>query len=128
MADLVVAARFIERSEALIARSLLESEGVFAFAPDLHALSADNNPGFMESGYRLMVERDQLETALSILRDAQLASTHDPASPAVVERLTRPLEETLGSRPEAEGMLRIGDFARLGRVTIKALRLYDEEG
>jgi DNA-binding transcriptional MerR regulator len=25
-------------------------------------------------------------------------------------------------------MLRIGDFARLGRVTIKALRLYDEEG
>ena len=25
-------------------------------------------------------------------------------------------------------MLRIGDFARLGRVTVKALRHYDEEG
>ena len=25
-------------------------------------------------------------------------------------------------------MLRIGDFARLGRVTVKALRHYEEEG
>jgi hypothetical protein len=74
MADLVIAARFVEHAEALIARSLLESEGVFAFAPDLHALSAETLPGFMEGGYRLMVRPEELEKAQGILRDAQLGS------------------------------------------------------
>src|SRR5438132_750961 len=30
--------------------------------------------------------------------------------------------------PEEGSMLRIGDFSRLGRVTVKALRFYDEIG
>jgi hypothetical protein len=78
MTDLVIAARFVGHAEALIARSLLEAEGVFAFAPDLHALSADTLPGFMQSGYRLMVRPEDLEKAQGILRDAQLGAQLDP--------------------------------------------------
>jgi hypothetical protein len=79
MADLVVVARFSSRSEALIAQSLLRSEGIETFMPDFNVLMADFDPSFMESGWRLMVTEADAVTAQDILRDAQLV----PADGAV---------------------------------------------
>lgn len=72
MADLVVAARFSSRPEALIAQSLLRSEGIEVFMPDFNVLMADFDPSFMAFGWRLMVSADSADTAQAILRDAQL--------------------------------------------------------
>lgn len=74
MADLVVIARFSSRPEAVIAQSLLRSEGVETLMPDFNVLMADFDPSMMESGWRLMAREDDAETARSILRDAQLAA------------------------------------------------------
>lgn len=71
MADLVVVARFSSRPEALIAQSLLHSEGVEAFMPDFNVLMADFDPSFMESGWRLMVTEEDASKATEILREAQ---------------------------------------------------------
>ncbi|HVZ99844.1 MAG TPA: DUF2007 domain-containing protein [Caulobacterales bacterium] len=70
--DLVVAARFIQRSEALIANSLLEAEGVYTLMPDLNVLSIEPGFAFTQSGFRIMVRADQAERARAILRDAQM--------------------------------------------------------
>jgi len=75
MADLVVVARFASRPEALIAQSLLRSEGIEAFMPDFNVLMADFDPSFMESGWRLMVSRRDVSAAAFILRDA-VAGAH----------------------------------------------------
>ena len=72
MADLVVVARFSSRPEALIAQSLLRSEGVEVFMPDFNVLMADFDPSFMASGWRLMVTEQDAEKAAGILHDAQL--------------------------------------------------------
>jgi hypothetical protein len=72
MADLVVVARFSSRPEALIAQSLLRSEGVEAFMPDFNVLMADFDPSFMSSGWRLMVTEEDVAKSVGILRDAQL--------------------------------------------------------
>lgn len=72
MADLVVVARFSSRPEALIAQSLLRSEGVEAFMPDFNVLMADFDPSFMESGWRLMVTEQDAAKGGEILRDAQV--------------------------------------------------------
>jgi hypothetical protein len=74
MADLVVVARFSSRPEALIAQSLLRSEGIETFMPDFNVLMADFDPSFMESGWRLMVTEQDAAPAAEILRDAQLAT------------------------------------------------------
>jgi hypothetical protein len=74
MADLVVVARFSSRPEALIAQSLLRSEGVEAFMPDLNVLMADFDPSFMQSGWRLMVTENDAATAENILREAQIGA------------------------------------------------------
>jgi len=71
MADLVVVARFASRPEALIAQSLLRSEGVEAFMPDMNVLMADFDPSFMESGWRLMVREHDATKAADILSVAQ---------------------------------------------------------
>ena len=73
MADLVVVARFSSRPEALIAQSLLRSEGVETFMPDFNVLMADFDPSFMQSGWRLMVTEHDAAKAAAILRDAQLS-------------------------------------------------------
>jgi hypothetical protein len=72
MADLIVVARFSSRPEALIAQSLLRSEGVETFMPDFNVLMAEFDPSFMESGWRLMVTEQDATNALAILRDAQM--------------------------------------------------------
>jgi Putative prokaryotic signal transducing protein len=73
MSDLVAVACFAFRPEALVARALLESEGLYAFVPDLNILGADFDPAFSAGGYRVLVRDDQLERARDILRDAQAA-------------------------------------------------------
>jgi hypothetical protein len=73
MADLVVIARFSSRPEALIAQSLLRSEGVEVFMPDFNVLMADFDPSFMASGWRLMVTEHDAAKAVDILREAQLS-------------------------------------------------------
>lgn len=76
MADLVVVARFSSRPEALIAQSLLQSEGVESFMPDFNVLMAEFDPSFMQSGWRLMVTEDDATKAAEILREAQSAAEH----------------------------------------------------
>jgi len=72
MPDLVVVARFVQRSEALVANSLLEAEGISTLMPDFNVLSAE--PGFVfgQSGFRIMVSADKVHLARAILRDAQM--------------------------------------------------------
>lgn len=79
MTDLVVVAQFQNHAEALIARSLLESEGLLAFVAEHEALSALPHLIFGQGGYRLQVPVDDLETARAILRDAKLAPLGDDA-------------------------------------------------
>ncbi|MES1198907.1 MAG: DUF2007 domain-containing protein [Pseudomonadota bacterium] len=74
MADLVVVACFVQRSEALIANSLLEAEGIATLMPDFNTLSAEPGFAFGQSGFRIMVSGDKVELARAILRDAQMQS------------------------------------------------------
>jgi hypothetical protein len=69
---LVIVARFVSRTEALVAQSLLRSEGVETLMPEFNILMAELDPSMMEHGWRLMVREDDEARALSILRDAQL--------------------------------------------------------
>jgi hypothetical protein len=71
MAVLVVLARFASRSECLIAQSVLRAAGIEALMPDFNVLTADFDPSMMESGWRLMVQREDKILAETILRDAQ---------------------------------------------------------
>jgi hypothetical protein len=71
MADLVVVARFSSRPEAVVAQSLLRSEGIEALMPDFNVLMADFDPSMMESGWRLMVREDDAHDAQDILSHAQ---------------------------------------------------------
>jgi hypothetical protein len=71
MADLVVVARFTSRPEAVVAQSLLRSEGIESLMPDFNVLMADFDPSMMESGWRLMVRDEDAEDAREILKDAQ---------------------------------------------------------
>jgi len=74
MPDLVTIATFIDRAEAIIARSLLEAEGLFPLIPEAHTLSVLPHLIHAEGGYRLQVREEDAETARGILRDAQLGS------------------------------------------------------
>jgi len=66
----VTIALFAVREEALIARSLLASEGIEAFAPEFHQFSAMPHVGFGE-GFRLQVRLADEAHARAILADAQ---------------------------------------------------------
>ena len=79
MSDLVIVARFASRPEALIAQSLLRSEGIETLMPDFNVLMAEFDPSMMEHGWRLMVRAEDEATARAILRDAQLAAEADGA-------------------------------------------------
>jgi hypothetical protein len=74
MADLVIVARFASRPEAVVAQSLLRSEGIETLMPDFNVLMADFDPSMMEHGWRLMVHAEDVEQARGILRDAQLGA------------------------------------------------------
>lgn len=70
MADLVTVAEFIDRSEVLIARALLESEGIKALAPEDNVMSTLPHIIHAGGGYRLMVRAQDVERAKQLLRDA----------------------------------------------------------
>lgn len=74
MSDLVSVGCFAMRPEALVARALLESEGLYAFVPDLNIMGADFDPAFSLGGYRVLVRGEDLEQAKAILRDAQMSA------------------------------------------------------
>ncbi len=72
MADLVIVARFASRPEAVVAQSLLRSEGIETLMPEFNVLLADFDPSMMEHGWRLMTHAEDAEHAREILRDAQV--------------------------------------------------------
>jgi Putative prokaryotic signal transducing protein len=73
MTSLAIIARFASRSEAMVAQSLLQSEGVETLMPEFNVLMAELDPSMMEHGWRLMGRSDDVSRALEILRDAQLS-------------------------------------------------------
>ncbi|MBX3431073.1 MAG: DUF2007 domain-containing protein [Hyphomonadaceae bacterium] len=72
MTDLVIVASFASRPEAIVAQSLLRSEGIDTLMPEFNALLADYDPSMMEHGWRLLVHKDDVEEARTILSDAQI--------------------------------------------------------
>ncbi len=72
MTSLVIIARFVSRSEALVAQSLLASEGMETLLPEFNVLMAELDPSMMEHGWRLMGRSDDVFKAQAILREAQL--------------------------------------------------------
>lgn len=71
MPTLALIARFVSRSEALVAQSLLASEGIETLLPEFNVLMAELDPSMMEHGWRLMGSSDDVLRAQAILRDAQ---------------------------------------------------------
>lgn len=71
MSDLVIVARFASRSEAIVAQSLLRSEGIETLMPEFNVLMAEFDPSMMEHGWRLMSAADNAETARAILVEAR---------------------------------------------------------
>ena len=74
MTDLVQVARYSDRMEAVIARGLLESNGIDALIPELYTLEADPGLVFAMGGLRILVPDDQAEAARLILRDLKAAA------------------------------------------------------
>lgn len=72
VADLVIVARFASRPEAIIAQSMLRSEGIETVMPEFNVLMAELDPSMMEHGWRLLGAADDAEEIAAILRDAQL--------------------------------------------------------
>jgi len=71
MSSLVIVARFASRPEAVIAQSLLRSEGIETLMPEFNVLMADMDPSMMEHGWRLMGLAEDAAQIEEILRDAQ---------------------------------------------------------
>ena len=72
MAELVIVARFASRPEAVIAQSLLRSEGIETLMPEFNVLMAEFDPSMMEHGWRLLGHAEDADQIAEILRDAQL--------------------------------------------------------
>lgn len=77
MADLVIVARFSSRPEALIAQSLLRSEGIETMMPEFNVLMADFDPSMMEHGWRLLGRTQDVAQIDAILRDAQVEAADE---------------------------------------------------
>ena len=77
MADLVIVARFSSRPEALIAQSLLRSEGIETMMPEFNVLMADFDPSMMEHGWRLLGRAQDVAHIDAILRDAQVEAADE---------------------------------------------------
>lgn len=77
MSGLVVIARFASRPEALIAQSLLASEGIETLMPEFNVLMAELDPSMMEHGWRLMGRAEDAALAQAILSEAQADSERE---------------------------------------------------
>ncbi len=67
----VVLAKFTSFPEAVVARSLLEAEGIGVVMPEQGLLAGQLDAGVM-GGWRLLVVEEEVEAARAILRDAQI--------------------------------------------------------
>ncbi|MEQ1819528.1 MAG: DUF2007 domain-containing protein [Terricaulis sp.] len=67
----VVLAKFASFPEAMVAKSLLESEGIGVVMPESGLVAGQLDAGVM-GGWRLLVIDEELEEARSILRDAKV--------------------------------------------------------
>ena len=72
MPNLVTVARFASRPEAVVAQSLLRSEGIDTLMPEFNALLADYDPSMMEHGWRLLAHAEHADEARTILQEAQI--------------------------------------------------------
>jgi hypothetical protein len=70
MPALALIARFSSRSEALVAQSLLASEGIETLLPEFNVLMAELDPSMMEHGWRLMGSSEDVFKAQAILHEA----------------------------------------------------------
>ena len=77
MADLVIVAEFIERSEAMVARALLDSEGIKALLPEDNVMSTMPQLIHAGGGYRLMVRAEDAARATRVLEEAQAVDSSD---------------------------------------------------
>lgn len=67
----VVLAKFTSFSEAIVAKSLLEAEGIGIVMPESGLVAGQLDAGVM-GGWRLLVIDEELEAAQKVLRDAQM--------------------------------------------------------
>ncbi|GIK48973.1 MAG: DUF2007 domain-containing protein [Hyphomonadaceae bacterium] len=67
----VVLAKFASLSEAMVAKSLLEAEGVGVVMPEQGLVAGQLDAGVM-GGWRLLVIEEELATAQKILIDANV--------------------------------------------------------
>jgi hypothetical protein len=85
MAKMVELAKFVDRSEAIIARGLLESEDIVAVIPDMDTLGVAPHLVFATGGYRLLVSEHQLDDARALLEEIRRAAAEpdpDATSPS----------------------------------------------
>lgn len=67
----VTLAKFTSLPEAMVAKSLLESEGIGVFMPEQGLVAAELDAGVM-GGWRLLVIDDEVDAARQILIDAKV--------------------------------------------------------
>lgn len=67
MSDLCLAARYFDLPSAMVARSYLESKGLFAVTPDYNFGSVNWHMTFALSGMRVMVREENLAAAQELL-------------------------------------------------------------
>lgn len=67
----VLLARFASLPEAMVAKSLLEAEGVGVFMPEQGLVAAELDMGVM-GGWRLLVSEGEVELARDLLAKARL--------------------------------------------------------
>jgi hypothetical protein len=80
MSSFVTVARFASRSEALIAQSLLRSEGIETLMPEFNVLMAELDPSMMEHGWRLMgLEEDAAQIATVLAEATRQSADIDPS-------------------------------------------------
>jgi len=68
----VVLAKFASLPEAVVAKSVLESEGIGVVMPEQGLVAGQLDAGVM-GGWRLLVIEEELEAAQQVLRAAQIA-------------------------------------------------------
>ena len=66
----VVIAKFASLPEAMVAKSVLEAEGIGVVMPEQGLIAGQLDAGVM-GGWRLLVLDEELEAAKRILREAQ---------------------------------------------------------
>jgi hypothetical protein len=69
----VVLAKFTSLPEAVVARSLLEAEGISVVMPEQGLMAGQLDAGVL-GGWRLLVVEEELDAAREVLRDANVAT------------------------------------------------------